>query len=119
MMKQEENKFNEIDNYVGEYICPKCGKPANGYNLYFYTHYNQDRHRNDMEIDFIISNGSKLKPKINPIEVKSSKKYTAKSITAFKDKYQSRIGEAYIIHPKNFKIEDGIIYIPAYMAFCL
>ena len=33
MMKQEEDKPNEIDNYVGEYICPKCGKPANGYKI--------------------------------------------------------------------------------------
>ena len=92
---------------------------SNGYNLYFYTHYSQDMHRNDMEIDFIISNGSKLKPKIYPIEVKSSKKYTTKSITTFMGKYHDRIGETYIIHPKNFKVEDGITYIPAYMAFCL
>lgn len=46
---------------------------ANGYPLFFYTHYNEEKHRNDMEIDFIISNGSKTKPKIFPIEVKSGK----------------------------------------------
>lgn len=92
---------------------------ANGYNLFFYSHYNKDIHRNDIEIDFIISNGSKLKPKIFPIEVKSNKKYTNKSIIKFMSKYSERIGESYIIHPKNFKIEDNIIYIPAYMAFCL
>ena len=92
---------------------------ANGYNLFFYSHYNKELHRNDMEIDFIISNGSKLKPKIFPIEVKSNKKYTNKSIKKFISKYIERIGESYIIHPKNLKIEDNIIYIPAYMSFCL
>ena len=92
---------------------------SNGYSLFFYTHYNPSLHRNDIEVDFIISNGSKLKPKIFPIEVKSTKKYTNKSIKMFKEKFHDRIGEAYIIHPKNFKVEDNIIYIPAYMAFCL
>lgn len=44
---------------------------ANGHKLYFYSHYNEEKHRNDMEIDFIISNNSKLKYKMFPIEVKS------------------------------------------------
>ena len=46
---------------------------ANGHKLYFYTHYNENKHRNDMEIDFIISNNSRLKYKMFPIEVKSGK----------------------------------------------
>ena len=44
---------------------------ASGHKLYFYTHYNNVKHRNDIEIDFIISNNSKLKYKMYPIEVKS------------------------------------------------
>ena len=47
---------------------------ANGYKLFFYTRYNEEKHRNDIEIDFLISNGSKTKPKIFPIEVKSGKR---------------------------------------------
>ena len=46
---------------------------ANGYKLYFYTHYSREKHRNDIEIDFIISNNSKVKYKMYPIEVKSEK----------------------------------------------
>jgi hypothetical protein len=92
---------------------------ANGYELFFYTKYNESLHRNDIEIDFLISNGSKLKPKIYPIEVKSGKRYTTKSLTAFTDIYRQRIGEAYVIHPKNLMIQNGIICIPSYMAFCL
>ena len=56
---------------------------ANGYPLYFYTHYNEEKHRNDMEIDFIISNNSKLKYKMYPIEVKSGKRYKTTSLNNF------------------------------------
>ena len=92
---------------------------ANGHKLFFYTRYNEEKHRNDMEIDFIISNNSKTKPKIFPIEVKSGKKYTTKSLTKFIEIYRNRIGEAYIIHTKNLNIVDGITCIPSYMAFLI
>ena len=92
---------------------------ANGHRLYFYTHYSYEKHRNDIEVDFIISNNSKLKYKMYPIEVKSGKNYTTASLNKFIEKYKSRIGESYIIHPKNLVIKDGIVCIPAYMTFCL
>lgn len=92
---------------------------ANGHKLYFYTHYSEDKHRNDMEIDFIISNNSKLKYKIFPIEVKSGKRYQATSLKRFREKYKKRIGECYIIHPRNLVINDGIICIPPYMTVFL
>jgi hypothetical protein len=37
----------------------------------------------------------------------------------FKRKYHERLGGSYVIHPKNLKEEDGTLYIPAYMTFCL
>ncbi len=92
---------------------------SNGYELYFYTHYSEEKHRNDMEIDFIISNGSTMKPKIYPIEVKSGKRYTTTSLTNFCEKYKKRIGGAYIIHAKNLCQKDGILCIPSYMASLL
>ena len=92
---------------------------ANGHKLYFYSHYNEEKHRNDMEIDFIISNNSKLKYKMFPIEVKSGKKYSTVSLNNFREKYKERIGESYIIHPHNFSIKDGIICIPPYMTMML
>ncbi len=92
---------------------------ANGYDLFFYTRYSDEKHRNDIEIDFIISNGSKLKPKIYPIEVKSGKRYTTVSLNKFIDIYSNRIGEAYVIHPKNLARLGNIICLPAYMTFCL
>lgn len=78
---------------------------ANGHELYFYTHYNENKHRNDMEIDFIISNNSRLKYKMFPIEVKLGKQYKTTSLNNFREKYKERIGESYIIHPRNLIVK--------------
>ncbi len=92
---------------------------ANGHKLYFYTHYNEEKHRNDIEIDFLISNNSKLKYKIYPIEVKSGQRYSLNSLKRFKEKYKNRIGECYVIHPKNLSVRDDVVCIPPYMTICL
>ena len=92
---------------------------ANGHKLYFYTHYNTEKHRNDIEIDFLISNNSKLKYRMYPIEVKSGKKYSIESLKRFKEKYKARIGECYVIHPRNLSFKEDILYIPPYMTICL
>ena len=93
---------------------------SRGYKLYFYSHYSLEKHHNDIKIDFIISSGSKTKSRIIPIEVKSGKKYTTKSLDRFVEKFKDRIDEAIIIHPRNLsKKENGVLCIPSYMAFCL
>lgn len=38
-----------------------------------------------------------------------------KSLNNFREKYKERIGESYIIHPRNLILKDGIICIPPYM----
>ena len=53
---------------------------CNGYKPYFYIHYNRDKHRNDIEIDFLISNKSKTRYRIFPIEVKSTDTYSITSL---------------------------------------
>ena len=107
------NKGMLFENAVAQMLT------ANGHKLYFYTHYSEEKHRNDIEIDFLISNNSKLKYKVFPIEVKSTKNYTTKSLLRFKEKFNQRIVECYIIHPKNLTIKDDILCIPPYMAICL
>lgn len=92
---------------------------ANGHRLFFYTHYNEEKKRNDIEIDFIISNNSKTRYKIFPIEVKSSVNYSITSLTKFKEKYKGRIGCCYIIHPRNLTVKEDILCIPPYMTICL
>ena len=92
---------------------------ANGHRPYFYTHYNEDNHRNDIEIDFLITEGGKVREKIIPIEVKSSSKYSTVSLERFLSKFRNRISSAYVIHPKNLLLKNGIVCIPPYMTFCL
>ena len=92
---------------------------ANGHRLFFYTHYNEKKRRNDIEIDFIISNNSKTKYKMYPIEVKSGNRYSTASLLRFREKYKQRIGCCYIIHPRNLTVKDDILCIPPYMTICL
>ena len=92
---------------------------ARGHKLYFYTRYSEEKHRNDIEIDFLISNNSKLRYKSFPMEVKSGKKYTTKSLIRFKELFGKRMGGAYIVHPKNLVVKDDIMCIPPYMVICL
>ena len=92
---------------------------ANGHRLFFYTHYNDEKRRNDIEIDFIISNNSKTRYKMYPVEVKSGNRYSTASLLRFRDKYRDRIGCCYVIHPRNLIIKDDIVCIPPYMTICL
>lgn len=92
---------------------------AAGHKLYFYTHYNRDKHRNDIEIDFLLSNNSKLRYRVYPVEVKSTDRYTTSSLDKFDERFHDRMGGSYIIHPKNLKTECNRLFIPPYMTFCL
>lgn len=99
------------ENAIAQMITAKDKK------LYFYTRYSEEKHRNDIKIDFMLSNDSKIKFRIIPIEVKSSKNYSTTSLDVFKEVYGQRISEAYIIHPKNLSVTDEVIKIPPYMFF--
>lgn len=86
----------------------------------FYTRSNEEKYRNYIEIDFLLTTRNKVSLKLIPLEVKSSKSYKVESMKRFIEKFEDRIDKAYIIHPKNLSIrEDGIICIPAYMTICL
>lgn len=91
---------------------------ANGYELYFHTFMFQpesEQKEKKYEIDFI----TVKKKKICPIEVKSSGYKSHKSFDYFIKKYQLKVEDRYIIYPKDLKYENGITYIPFYMAMCL
>ncbi len=109
--KLSVNQGMIYENAIAQMITAKDKK------LYFYTRYSAEKHRNDIEIDFMLSNDSKLNFKIVPIEVKSSKNYSAVSLEEFSGIYRQRISDSFIIHPKNFSVSDGIIKIPPYMFF--
>ncbi len=108
------NKGMFFENIIAQMLV------SNGHKLYFYTRYNEEKHRNDIEIDFLLTTGNKVSQKLIPLEVKSSKSYKVESMKKFIEKFEDKIDKAYIIHPKNLSIrEDGIICIPAYMTICL
>lgn len=122
----EENLYKQIlldklsinEGMIFENAIAQC-LVANGYRLFFHTEYNAEKKRNDIEIDFLISNGSKIKQKLFPIEIKSGTKYTTKSLDRFIEKYHGRIGQAYIIHTKNLCKKGEVLCIPSYMTMCL
>ncbi len=85
--------------------------------LYFYTLYDYEKKRNNIEIDFLLSDVQS--GKVVPIEVKSSKNYTNISYDKFKNRFNKRIGTSYIIHPKAFSKDENGYKVPAYMLFAM
>lgn len=88
---------------------------TNGHSLFYYEKSNTTKDER-MEIDFLITKGNPLKNKVFPIEVKSTGHYTTKSLIKFKNKFSSRVGDKIILHDKDLKIENDILYLPLYMA---
>ena len=68
-----------------------------------------------MEVDFIIIQDNKL----NPIEVKSGNYNKHTSIDRFKKKYGKKVGTRFVIHTKDLKVSDDLVYIPLYMTMFL
>ena len=88
---------------------------TNGHKLYFYSRTDATNRKNDMEIDFLITEGNK----ICPIEVKSNNYVSHSSLDKFRDKFSSKIGNSYILYSKDVIVKDGIIHLPIYMAMFL
>ena len=88
---------------------------ASGHKLYFYSKSSSEA-ASRMEIDFLIAK-SKITSKhnISPIEVKSGDRYTLTSLRKFRAKYSEQTNIPYVLHTKDFKEEDGIVYLPLYM----
>lgn len=99
------------ENVIAQMIVSK------GKKLYFYTHYNEVLHRNDIKIDFMITNDSITNLKVYPIEVKSAKNYTTVSYDKFKAKFGKRISNSFIVHPKQLVVDETGVKVPPYMFF--
>ena len=83
---------------------------AKGNNLFYYT-LASDTSNHLYEIDFLLSKGNK----ICPVEVKSGNYRNHKSLDVFSAKFSRRIQDRYVLHTKDYKVENGIIYLPVYM----
>lgn len=111
--KLEVNEGMLTENIVAQMLT------AAGHKLYFFSKYDEDA-ENRMEIDFLIAK-SKLtnRHNISPIEVKSGEKYSFTSLRKCKTKYGQYLSTSYLIHDKDLKIEDDILFIPIYMTSLL
>ena len=96
-----------------ENIIAQCLR-TNGHKLVFYVEYNEQG-KLETEIDFLIRKDRK----VIPIEAKSGKTYTVKSLEKFKKKFSNKIGLQYVLHEGDIKREDEIIYLPYYIASVL
>lgn len=74
------------------------------------------------EIDFLITRGysnAAGKPRVSPIEVKSSKSYSTVSLDDFSKRFAERTGDEFVFHPKQLKVEGNRYFLPMYMSFCV
>ena len=89
---------------------------ASGRKLYFYSRNSKQREER-MEIDFLIDKRELTsRHNICPIEVKSTGNYTLNSLKKFQAKYQNELATPYVIHASDLKVQDGVVYLPLYMA---
>lgn len=108
--KLEVNMGMIIENVVAQMLV------ASGHKLYFYSNPSREDKNARMEIDFLIAKDKiSNRHNISPIEVKSSTRYTLTSLRKFVTKYKEQTHIPYVIHPNDFKEEDGIVYLPLYM----
>lgn len=108
--KLEVNMGMIVENVVAQMLV------ASGHKLYFYSNPSREDRNARMEIDFLIAKDKiSNRHNISPIEVKSSTRYTLTSLRKFVTKYKEQTHIPYVIHPNDFKEEDGIVYLPLYM----
>ena len=90
---------------------------ASGRGLYFYSNADRTNVKNRMEIDFLVCKPNLTRMhNIIPIEVKSSRAYEFVSLGKFRRKFPDQLYESVVLHPKDLKVDDGIVYLPLYMA---
>ena len=105
--------FNEgmiLENVVSQMLV------AGNRKLYFFSRNDRNDSSKTMEIDFLISSDKVTsKHNIIPIEVKSGKRYTFSSLIKLNNIYKEYLGKSIVIHTKDLRAENGILYIPVYM----
>ncbi len=109
--KLEVNMGMVIENIVSQMLT------VSGRKLFFYTNSDRENRENRMEIDFLIAK-SKISNRhnISPIEVKSGKNYTLSSLNKFRRKFSEQTHIPYVLHTGDVKEDDGVVYLPLYMA---
>lgn len=109
--KLEFNKGMITENLVAQLL------RTSGHHLFYYTCSSRENSEDRMEIDFLIRKANVTsRHNICPIEVKSSTRYSLKSLEKYNKKFNNYLSQSYVLHTKDMEIKDGIIYLPLYMA---
>ena len=112
--KLEVNMGMITENVVAQMLA------ASGHKLFFYANSSRTDVSSRMEIDFLISKSNvSNRHNISPIEVKSGKNYTTKSLCKFKAKYAEQTHIPYVLHSGDYKEENGVVFLPLYMTMLL
>lgn len=75
-----------------------------------------------MEIDFLLVreyDNAAFKQRVSPLEVKSSTRFSTKSLDKFKVKFGKRVGTEIVLSPRPLKRDGDRLYLPLYMMYCL
>lgn len=108
--KLEVNEGMLVENVVAQMLT------ASGNKLFFYSKAS-DVAEERMEIDFLLQkNKVTNRHNIHPIEVKSGTNYTLSSLKKCMKKFGEYMTAPTVIHAGDLKVEDGITYLPLYMA---
>ena len=107
--KLEVNEGMLIENIVAQMLA------ASGNNLFFYSKSSEGAEER-MEIDFLLQKDKVTsRHNIRPIEVKSGKNYTLSSLTKCMNKFGEYMTTPTVLHAADYKVEDGVTYLPLYM----
>jgi hypothetical protein len=108
--KLEVNEGMLVENVVAQML------RASGHRLYFFSKNSATNAADRMEIDFFIAKAKTTsRHNISPIEVKSGKTYAITSLNKCIEKYGDYLSTPYVLHDKDMKEKDGIVYLPLYM----
>ncbi len=88
---------------------------ASGNNLFFYSK-SSDEAEERMEIDFLLQKDKVTsRHNIRPLEVNSGKNYTLSSLTKCMKRFGENMTTPTVLHAADYKVENGITYLPLYM----
>lgn len=114
------NKGMFVENVVAQQL------HARNHSLFYYAWKEPakkiDGKERPREVDFLITRGysnAAGKPRVCPVEVKSSKSYSTISLDDFSRHFAKRTGNEFVLHPKQLKVEGNRQFLPLYMSFCV
>ena len=107
--KLEVNEGMLIENIVAQMLA------TNGNKLFFYSKSSEEAEER-MEIDFLLQKDKvTARHNIRLIEVKSGKNYTLSSLSKCMKKFGEYMTMPTVLHAADYKVQDGITYLPLYM----